>query len=235
MSFTRRLLATVGSGAAIVALAALPAHAETIEITQPETPEINADLPIIHTARGSAHIKANSLNPRPVCNAWEDKRTVVYEVRDNFAPVGTISTTNQTDRPIPLTQETSKSQTISVTVNGSRTEQTSINLGGSGSNSKEGSTAGGEWGISYSLTKQLGFDASYSLSWSAGQTVGPYEIPAGYTGEATYGFRTISMTGTRQFCKLDGTWSTPTAWRAFVPIKNEVRVKLYDNPAGSRP
>lgn len=235
MSIARRLLAAAGSSAAVLALAVVPAQAETIEITQPETPEINADLPIIHTARGSAHVKANVLNPRPVCNAWEDKRTVVYEVRDNFDAVGTISTTNQTDRPIPLTQETSKSQTISVSINGSRTEKTEVNLGGSGSNSQEGSTAGGQWGISWSLTKQLGAEASYSLSWSAGQTVGPYEIPSGYTGEATYGFRTISMTGTQQFCKLDGTWSTPSPWRAFVPIKNEVRVKLYDNPVGSRP
>lgn len=35
------------------------------------------------------------------------------------------------------------------------------------------------------------------------------------------------MTGTRQYCKSNGTWSTPTAWRAFVPVKNDVKFDLY--------
>ena len=39
------------------------------------------------------------------------------------------------------------------------------------------------------------------------------------------------MTGTQQFCKANGTWSTPTPWSALTPIKNQVNVKLYGNPA----
>ncbi|MCS6712296.1 hypothetical protein JSY14_09800 [Brachybacterium sp. EF45031] len=233
MTITRRLLHALGGAALIAGLAAAPAGAETTIDTYPETPEINPDLPIVHTEHGSSSIKANVLNPRPVCNPWEDHRTVITKVADNFSPVGTISTTNRTDRPIPLTQETSKSQEIAVKINGSQTEQTDVNLGGSGENSQDGSTAGGQWGIAYSLTRMIGGEASYSLSWSVGQTIGPYDVPAGYTGEATYGFRTVTMTGTQQYCKLDGTWSNPTAYTAFVPIKNEVRVKLYDNPADS--
>lgn len=235
MSLTGRLTAAVGGAALAAALMTVPAFAETSEETGPETPENNAELPIVQTSRGSAHLKANTLNPRPVCNAWEDTRTVIYEVRDNFTPVGTVSATNRTDHTIPLTQETSKSQTISVTVNGSRTEQTDVNIGGGADKKGENSSASGQWGIAYSLTQQLGAEASYQLSWTVGQTVGPYDVPAGHTGEATYGFRTIAMTGTQQYCTLDGTWSTPTAWRANVPIKNEVQVKLYDNPVGSRP
>lgn len=58
-------------------------------------------------------------------------------------------------------------------------------------------------------------------------------MPAGNTGEATYGFRTITMTGTQQRCRPNGTWATPTAWIANMPVKNEVRVKNYATPADS--
>lgn len=61
----------------------------------------------------------------------------------------------------------------------------------------------------------------------------PYDVPAGHTGEAKYGFRTIHMTGTQQYCKSNGTWSTPNFWSALNPVKNEVQVRLYDNPADS--
>ena len=58
-------------------------------------------------------------------------------------------------------------------------------------------------------------------------------MPAGNTGEATYGFRTVTMTGTQQRCLPNGTWATPTAWVANMPVKNEVRVKNFDTPADS--
>lgn len=89
-------------------------------------------------------------------------------MKDSWAPVGTISTNNKTKSPIPLTQSTSRSQTISLTVNGSKSESTEFNMG-----------------------------------------------------------------GTQQYCKPNGTWSNPTAWTAFAPIKNEVRVRMYDNPSGA--
>lgn len=233
MKKTQKLAGAFAGAALIASVAALPAQAQTIENSYPETPKTNASLPLVNTTHGSDHIKANILNPHPVCNAWEDKRTVVYKVTDDFLPVGTISTTNQTKSTIPLTQELSKTQTITLTVNGQQTETTSVSIGGNGSHSADGSSAGGDAKIAYELAKQVGGEASYSLSWNVGQTIGPYDVPAGYTGEATYGFRTVAMTGTQQYCKPNGTWSTPTAWRANVPIKNQVNVKLYDNPADS--
>ena len=218
--------------AAIAAVAAvaiagsgITATAQTFEESYPETPATNSALPIIHTYRGSDHLKANVLNPRPVCNSTEDYRTIVYKVKDNFLPVGTISTTNLSDSAIPLSQDLSRTQTISASVNGSKTE--TLSLGGSGSKK------GIEGNIGYSLAKSLGWDVSGSLSWSVGQKIGPYDVPAGNTGEATYGFRTITMTGTQQRCRPNGTWATPTAWIANMPIKNEVRVKNYSTPAGS--
>ena len=222
--------ASAAAAAAIVAAAvASPASAITKEEHYPETPKLNPTLPIVNTTHGSDHIKANILNPHPVCNSGEDYRTVVYKVDDKFTPAGTISATNQSKNTIPLTQELSKTQTISISIKGDRTETTSVNLGGEAS----GKESKGSVGIAYELAKKIGAEASYSLSWNVGQTVGPYDVPAGHTGEATYGFRTIKMTGTQQFCKANGTWSTPTPWIALTPIKNQVNVKLYANPADS--
>ncbi|WP_408924725.1 hypothetical protein ACKFRT_06310 [Corynebacterium sp. YSMAA1_1_F7] len=222
--------ASAAAAAVIVAAAvASPASAITKEEHYPETPKLNPTLPIVNTTHGSDHIKANILNPHPVCNSGEDYRTVVYKVDDKFTPAGTISATNQSKNTIPLTQELSKTQTISISIKGDRTETTSVNLGGDVS----GKGAKGSVGIAYELAKSMGAEASYSLSWNVGQTIGPYDVPAGQTGEATYGFRTINMTGTQQFCKANGTWSTPTFWSALTPVKNQVNMKLYGNPADS--
>ncbi|KAB3519142.1 hypothetical protein GC425_09005 [Corynebacterium sp. zg254] len=230
--FRRSVVALAGTSAVLAGSSALlsgplapSANAETVTESYPETPAINPALPIIHTSHGSDHQKANILNPKPVCNAWEDYRTVVYKATDKFMPAGTISTTNQTDKDIPLQQDLSKTQSISVEVNGDRTETTSVNLGAS----KEGGSAG----ISQEIAKKIGVSASYSLSWEAGQSIGPYNVPPKHTGEATYGFRVLNMTGTQQYCKPNGTWSTPTFWSALQPVKNEVRVKLYDKLADS--
>ncbi|WP_129360459.1 MULTISPECIES: hypothetical protein [Micrococcaceae] len=225
MKLTGKMAGILGGSALLVGLAASPANATTIENHYPETPALNPTLPIVNTYHGSDHIKPNVLNPHPVCNALEDRRTVVYKVNDNFSPVGTISTTNHTTKDIPLTQETSKSQTINISVNGEQGNSTTINAGAS--------KDGGTFGIAEEISKKIGFEASYQLSWNAGQTIGPYDVPPGYTGEATYGFRTVTMSGTQQICGADGRWTNPTAWNAFVPVKNEVEVKLYNNPADS--
>ena len=100
----RRRTAGLVAGLAIAgtALIAPAASAATHTESYPETPAVNAKLPIVHTSHGSDHMKANVLNPRPVCNPWEDHRTVVYKVTDNFMPAGTISTTNQTKKDLSL-------------------------------------------------------------------------------------------------------------------------------------
>ena len=148
--------------AAMVAGVSTTAGAATIRDDYNETPKINPELPIVHTFHGSDHIKANILNPHPVCNPWEDYRTVLYQARDTFLPVGTVSTTNKTDKAIPLQQTTSKAQSISLNVKGDRTMTASMNLGGSyGKDGGQGST-----GIAISLAQSLGVNASYSLSLS---------------------------------------------------------------------
>ncbi len=226
MKFTcvSRSVATLSAVAALT-VGAAPAFAQTLEESAPETPATNDALPIVHTYRGSDHLKANILNPRPVCNSTEDFRTIVYKVTDNFLPVGTISTTNLSNNTVPLTQDLSRTQSITASINGSKTE--TLSLGG------QASREGVQGTIGYAMAKTLGFSVSGTLSWNVGQKIGPYDVPAGHTGEATYGFRTVTMTGTQQRCRPNGTWATPTAWIANMPVKNEVRVKNYATPADS--
>ena len=114
--------------AAMVAGVSTTAGAATIRDDYNETPKINPELPIVHTFHGSDHIKANILNPHPVCNPWEDYRTVLYKAKDNFTPAGTISSTNQTDKDIPLSQSLSMNQSISLNVKGDRTMNTSMTV-----------------------------------------------------------------------------------------------------------
>lgn len=219
---TRKAAAAAVAAVAMISTASI-AQAATYEHSYPETPKLNPALPIVHTHHGSDHIKANVLNPEPECNSAEDYRTTVYKVTDNFSPVGTISTTNTSTKTIPLTQDLSRTQSISLSVKGGYAETTSMNANVSGDD--------GSAGISHEIAKNIGADFSYELSWTAGQTIGPYDVPAGHTGEATYGFRTLNMSGVQQYCRPNGTWSTPTAWSALAPMKNEVRVGVYDNPA----
>lgn len=235
MARLRRPVAALGAALLAVGLASTagPAAAETTVDSYPETPLTNAVLPIVHTYHRSDHIKPNILNPRPVCNSAEDFRTTVHKATRSFTPAGTVSTTNDTTATIPLTQNTSKTHSVTLNVSGDLTHSTSINLGGGGSQTQDGQAMNVSAGITSTLTKRLGASMSASLSWTAGQQIGPYEVPAGHTGEATYGFETLSLTGTQQYCRPNGTWSTPTAWRAFAPIRNEVKVKLYNNAAGA--
>ncbi|WP_172119928.1 hypothetical protein [Actinomyces faecalis] len=232
MTRLSRPVAVLGA-ALLTAVFAAPAAAQTTVDTYPETPLTNAVLPIVHTYHRSDHIKPNILNPRPVCNSAEDYRTTVYKAARSFTPAGTVSTTNDTAATIPLTQNTSKTHSVTLTVSGDLTHSSSINLGSGGSQTQDGQAMNVSAGITSTLTKRLGASMSASLSWSAGQQIGPYDVPAGHTGEATYGFETLSLTGTQQYCRPNGTWSTPTAWRAFTPIRNEVKVKLYDNATGA--
>lgn len=230
MQLSRRVGALLATAAvAVSGIIAPAASADTFHDTYPETPKLNPALPIVHTTHGSDHLKANVLNPKPVCNSGEDYRTVVYKVTDNFSPAGTISATNKSKSTIPLTQNLSKSQSISISIKGDRTDQTSINLGGDVS--KDGNS--GSIGIAKTITEQVGGQLSYTLSWDTGQQIGPYDVPPGHTGEATYGFRTINLDGTQQYCRPNGTWSNPTPWRVLAPMKNEVEVKVYENASDS--
>ncbi|MDO4413137.1 hypothetical protein [Cutibacterium sp.] len=228
-----RKVAGIALGALVASAAAIPAMAGESHDVYPETPKTNKILPLVNTYHGSDHLKANILNPSPVCNSSEDYRTTAYKVTQNFVPAGSVKTTNNTNKPISLSQDLSRSQSIDLSINGSATESIDVSLGGDAGTSKDGTSASISPSIGLSISKQLGVSASYSLSWNVGQTIGPYEVPAAHTGEATYGFRTMNITGTQQHCKPNGTWSNPVAWRAMIPVQNEIRVSLYDRATGA--
>ncbi|GAB3706232.1 hypothetical protein [Mariniluteicoccus flavus] len=203
-TLARRLPLALAGAAALVATVAVPAHADTVTDSWPNVPETNPKLPIVHTTHGSAKLKPNVFNPRPVCNAFEDHRTVVHEVKEKFTPIGTIDTHNSTDKPLP-------GQTITLKIEGD---------------------IGGEFsGVKASIKPGI----SYSLTWSAGQTIGPYNVPPGHTAKATYGFRTVAFEGTQQRCHIDGTWSTPWRFRGDAPLANAVQVQTYRDPAQTAP
>lgn len=210
-ALTRLVVASTAAallGLAPLASADAATHVRTDNtVTTPDTPKNNTRLPLIHTKRKSDSIKPNILNARPVCNAWEDYRTVIYTITDDFTQVGSVETKNTSDAPIPLTQNLSKTQTITLSIQG--------DFGGSFS------------GVNASIKPS----ASYSLAWTAGQQIGPYQVPSGYTGKAVYGFRTIKFKGTQQRCLLNGTWSDTWAYTGTAPISNAVELKLYRNNA----
>ncbi|MDU0478561.1 hypothetical protein QVA66_04830 [Staphylococcus chromogenes] len=227
MSILKPLSKAIAASSLLIGLTAAPAFAATTIDTYPETPKLNPQLPLVHTLHGSDSIKPNIQNPLPTCNAWEDYRTVAYKVTDSFTPAGTISTTNYTQDAINLEQSLSKTQAIKLNVQGDQTSTVSANAGYS--------QKGASFGIAASFAQKIGLSASYELSWQVGQKIGPYKVPSGHTGEASYGFRAVTFSGTQQYCKLDGTWSNPTPWVALVPIKNEVQVRTYDTLAGAHP
>lgn len=221
-ALTRTGLTRMGGVALAAALTAAPAASAlavttdpgtypdgngTVIESVPDTPKVNPKLPLVETTRKSDRIKPNILNAHPVCNAWEDYRTVVYEVKDHFEPIGSVETKNTTDSPIKLTQTLSKTQTITSTTTG--------DIGGSFSG----------------VTAKISQSISYSLSWTQGQTIGPYDVPVGYTGKANYGFRTVTFKGTQQRCLLNGTWSNTWAYSGKAPLSAAVEVKLYKNNA----
>lgn len=225
------LLAPVLATAAVAAPpsnGADPAQGYEAEI---QTPDNNAMLPLINVQRPSSRLKPNLINPRPVCNSLEDHRTVIYQVQDTFTPIGAIETKNATQAPIQLAQTLSKTQSINLQISGDYSKSFPSFMG---SLTAVADNLTGNASVS-GPKESLGIkpSVSYTISWTAGQNVGPYEVPAGYTGKATYGFRTIAFTGTQQRCLANGTWSTPWTYRGTAPLSNAVVVNLYNNVAST--
>ncbi|GAB76974.1 hypothetical protein SAMN05421595_2109 [Austwickia chelonae] len=222
---TRRLLRMVSGAAALAATitfipfttahAASPASAPASHPTSTASSMSNPHgilgvkevaLPFVQENRRKPQ-KRNILNPRPVCNAWQDTRITITKVHAYFKPSGAIETTNNTTEPLPLTQSLSKTKTFRASVSGSfGFDLFSV--------------------IKATITPTL----EHSMSWNVGQTIGPYKVPPGKTARASYGFNVISYEGTRQGCNLNGTWSRPRATSGTAPLTNAVKVQFYDNP-----
>lgn len=164
-----------------------------------------------------------------MCNALEDHRTVIYQVQDTFTPIGAIEMKNASSSAVPLSQELSKTQSIALKISGDYGKTF-------------GGLTAGLTAVADNLTGNISATApqesmhiqpsiEYSLSWTAGQQIGPYQVPAGHTGKATYGFRQLAFKGTQQRCLANGTWSNTWAYHGLAPLSNAVVLKVYGNPA----
>ena len=218
-SASKRSLATGAAVACTLGMfAASPANADSV----------NQNVDIWHISNAGP-IKPNPYNPNPVCNAWSQSRTHITSVKDTFTPMGAIQTTNTSDAPVPLTQTLSSTQTLTMKIDGDFSRSFTAGLTGSGS--QDGITGGANAAATWTQKIAPGF--SYSASWTTGQEVGPYQIKPGYVGRATYGFNTVTFSGTQQYCKLNGTWSQPTPLHGIAPTAKDVRIEQY--PVGSLP
>ncbi|MBW3086878.1 hypothetical protein KEM60_03107 [Austwickia sp. TVS 96-490-7B] len=153
-------------------------------------------------------VQKNLLNPKPVCNAWEDSRVVIERAQKSFEPVGAVEMRNDTTATIPLTQTLARTHSFTAGISGD---------------------VGGQFASAVKATIAPTF--AFTMSWNAGQVIGPYQVPAGKTARASYGFGVITFDGTHQFCKLDGTWSKPTRVNGRAPLASTVRVQLYSDPS----
>ncbi|MBO3130115.1 hypothetical protein [Dermatophilus congolensis] len=201
----------------------------TGNITTPNTPDNNPLLPLVNVKRPNTRLKPNIFNPHPVCNAHQDYRTVIYRVQDHFTPMGAIETRNDSKGDIPLSQQLSRTQTISLSVSGDY-GKTFGNIS-SGLSAVVGKLTGNISATSPTESLNIRPSVSYSLAWTVGQTIGPFNVPAGHTGKATYGFRQLSFKGTQQRCRANGTWSNPWTYSGLAPLSNAVVVKVYKNSA----
>ena len=180
----------------------------------------NADIWHITNA---GPIKPNAYNDHPVCNPWQQHRTHITSVKNSFTPMGAIQTTNNSSSDVPLTQELSSTQTLTLKVDGDFGQ--TLTAGIDGSASKDGISTGikaaAEW------TQKIAPGFSYQASWTTGQSIGPYNIKPGHVGRATYGFNTVVFSGTQQYCKLNGTWSQPTPLHGIAPTAKDVHIEQY--------
>lgn len=197
----RRILGTAGTSAALVGALVAPAQAAEYNNSQST---INYDVPIVHTSTNGP-VRANLLNPRPVCNHG-DYRTTVTRVSDTFKPYGAIETTNDTREPMALSQTLSQQKTVSASVTGD---------------------VGGQFS---GVTAKISATISRQMSWSVGQTIGPFQVPVGHSARATYGFRITSFSGTQQRCRLNGTWGPAWTFKGHAPRTLAVQFDVFDDP-----
>lgn len=208
----KRLFAATAAAGCAMTVCAAPAQADSA----------TTSTDIWHISNAGP-IKPNIYNAHPVCNPWQQYRTHITSVKTSFTPMGAIQTTNDSDSPVPLTQELSSTQTLTMKVDGDFGR--SFTAGVDGSASKDGIS--GALKLAATWTQSIAPGFSYQASWTTGQSIGPINIKPGYVGRATYGFNTVVFSGTQQYCKLNGTWSQPTPLHGMAPTAKDVHVEQY--------
>jgi hypothetical protein len=113
----------------------------------------------------------------------------------NAEPVGSFTGTNPAGAPIQ--------QTFTVSTSTTRTYELT------GSVSFESVLA--------PLKAEVSATAASSVTWEAGTTIGPIEIPAGGSVDVIYGYNTVSFSGSQRTCQSNGQYGAATTFSGVAP------------------
>jgi len=120
--------------------------------------------------------------------------TTFSESATDFVPVGTVSATN--------TQDTAQDMSLAVT------NETSHSASITGSVSLES--------VLVPVKAELAATATASSSWTAGATF-PVTVAPHATAVVTYGFATVTFSGSQTTCLSDGQFGAPTSFSGEAP------------------
>ncbi|KNC20368.1 hypothetical protein AC792_01040 [Arthrobacter sp. RIT-PI-e] len=121
--------------------------------------------------------------------------TTFSQSSSNKEAVGSVTLTNTSGSTAPVSASVSRTDTSTATVSGSVSVDSII----------------------APLKAEISASASASQSWSAGATVGPATIPAGQSLIATYGFNTVSFSGSQKTCNSTGQFGPSTSFSGTAP------------------
>lgn len=131
------------------------------------------------------------------CEAGHVKTTFSQSsVASSKEAVGSVTLTNMSGSSAPVTASISRAATTSATVSGSVSVDS----------------------ILVPLKAEISASASASESWTSGATIGPAILPAGSSLVATYGFNTVSFSGSQRTCQGTGQFGPSTSFSGTAPI-----------------
>lgn len=140
---------------------------------------------------------------------WNTYRTTVRKANEDFVSMGAIFTSNRTSSPVPLAQTLSKTQSFTATANAK--------------------FSGGFSGVQ----AELGGSVEYSVEWTTGQEIGPFDVKPGTTARATYGWDVIRWSGVQQRCSAFKRWTMPAEVNGIAPVQDHVVLDTYPIGKGS--
>ena len=113
----------------------------------------------------------------------------------NKEAVGSVTLTNTSGSTAPISATVSRTNSSSATVTGSVSVDSII----------------------APLKAEISASATASQSWTVGAVVGPATIPAGQSLIATYGFNTVSFSGSQKTCNSVGQFGPTTSFSGTAP------------------
>jgi hypothetical protein len=113
----------------------------------------------------------------------------------NYEPVSSFTGTNPSGAPIQQSFSVSTSTTRSYEISGSVSFES----------------------VLAPLKAEVSATAASSVTWEAGTTIGPVEIPAGGTVNVIYGYNTVSFEGSQRTCQSTGQYGPASTFSGVAP------------------